>query len=130
MVEILLQVLQRFKMTIAVVDLNNIYKDDFVNTPIESFNRMFTTAYGTRIMLPHFGSSLYTLVDKNFSQEWLIDFKRFSLECCFDENGKLWDKRVYPKALNIKNINTATNEFYLEFEIEFFTGEHYSVRLS
>lgn len=117
-------------MNAQITDLNNLYKDNFVNTPIQSFIRMFTTALGDRIMLPNFGSLLYTLVDRTFNQEWIIDFKRFSLECCFDENGKLWDKRVYPKNLKIKKIDTTANEFYFEFDIEFFNGEQYSVKLS
>ncbi len=117
-------------MQVEINGINNLYEDEHITSPISSFIRMFQTALGDRIMLPDFGSQLYTLVDKNFDQEWVIDFKRFSLECCFDSKGKLWDKRVYPKEMKIKNIDTTSNVFKIEFEIEFFTGERYDVRLS
>ncbi len=117
-------------MNIEITSINSLYKDEYITSPINSFIRMFTTSLGDRIMLPFFGSKMFTLIDKNFNQEWVIDFKRFSLECCLDENGKLWDKRVYPKNLKITNIDTTQDIFSCEFEIEFFTGEKYNVRLS
>lgn len=117
-------------MNIAINSTFTPYKDNHITTPIQSFIRMFTTALGDRVMLPEFGSSLYTLIDREFNQEWVIDFKRFSLECCFDENGKLWDRRVHPKNMRVRKVNDVTNEFYIEFEIEFFNGESYELTIS
>ncbi len=82
----------------------------------ESFNRIITTAKGSRVVRPYFGSDLYLLIDRNIDEEWKMLFNKYLLECFFDENYVPWDKRLVPKSSKIISVDDSTVIAKLEFE--------------
>lgn len=93
----------------------------------ESFKRIITTAIGSRVMRPHFGSRLYELVDRSMDEEFRMLFSKYLLECFYDENFEPWDERLIPKRVKILNVDTTKGsmESSIEFEnrnIEFSLG--------
>lgn len=74
----------------------------------ESFNRIITTAKGSRVVRPFFGSLIHELIDKNMDEEWKMLFSKYLIECFYDENYNPWDMRLIPKRVKIVNID-ATN---------------------
>lgn len=82
----------------------------------ESFNRIITTAKGTRVVRPYFGSKLYLLIDRNINEEWKMLFNKYLLECFFDENYEPWDERLVPKSSKIISADDKTVFAKLEFE--------------
>lgn len=82
--------------------------------------RILETALGDRVMLPHFGSKLYTLVDKKISEEYRVLFIAYSFAAFWDEESKkLWDPELEPEQIVLNDINDTT----LEAEIRLTSGE-------
>lgn len=79
----------------------------FVADEEMSFERIVTTAKGSRVMRPHFGSDLYKLVDKSVDGEFMMLFNRYLLEAFFDENEKPWDERLTPLSVKIQEIEST-----------------------
>lgn len=79
----------------------------FVADEEESFKRIVTTAKGSRVMRPHFGSDLYKLVDKTIDGEFMMLFNRYLLEAFFDEDEKPWDERLVPSRVKIQEIEST-----------------------
>uniref|UniRef100_UPI004047C21B hypothetical protein n=1 Tax=Aliarcobacter sp. TaxID=2321116 RepID=UPI004047C21B len=85
-----------------------IKKSFFTASEEESFNRIITTAKGSRVVRPFFGSLIHELIDKNMDEEWKMLFSKYLLECFYDENHNPWDMRLIPKRVKIISID-ATN---------------------
>jgi len=79
---------------------------------------MITTDRGSRVMQPHFGSSLYKLIDRTINDEWVLDFKRYCLQATCDQNGKLWDNRVELENLNIDKIDNNNRTLDLTLTVK------------
>ncbi len=72
----------------------------------ESLGIMIETPKGSRVTRPTFGSLFYTLVDRDFNDIWILKAKKMILECIYDQNDVLWDKRV-----DIKNLDITLDMF-------------------
>jgi hypothetical protein len=82
--------------------------------------RILETPLGSRVMLPHFGSNLFELVDKVVDEEYRIKFIAYTHEAFYDlENGKLWDKDLKPKQVIFNSVNNTE----LKTTLIFTTGE-------
>lgn len=84
------------------------------------FRRLVFTPLGSRVMLPHFGSQLYELIDKPINYEWKILMKKYLFECFFNENGKLWDKDFEPEKIRVVDLDVENGS--IEVQIEFKNG--------
>lgn len=82
----------------------------------ESFNRILSTNLASRVVRPHFGNKLYTLIDGNMDDEWKLKFKKFTLEAFYDENHAPWDKRLIPIGVNITKLDATKNEVYASID--------------
>lgn len=112
------------KSVIVEINLNTRF---FSASEEESFNRIMTTALGSRVVRPHFGNLLYTLIDKTMNEEWMLDFRRFTLEAFFDENYKAWDKRLVPVGVSLSKIDATAGTVnatinFEDFDIEIGMG--------
>ena len=65
---------------------------------------------GERVMLPHFGSMLYELIDKSMDYEWTLRMKKYLFECFFDENQKLWDRDFNPKTITVSSLDVPNGK--------------------
>lgn len=84
-----------------------IKKSFFTASEEESFNRIITTAKGSRVVRPFFGSLIHELIDKNMDEEWKMLFSKYLLECFYDENHNPWDMRLIPKRVKIISIDVT-----------------------
>lgn len=60
----------------------------------ESIQRILETPLGSRVMLPNFGSRLYTLIDKRLDATWRLRFIAYTYQAV-----KKWEKRVKLKKV-------------------------------
>ena len=86
----------------------------------ERFERLTLTPLGSRVMLPHFGSNIYKLIDKNIDNEWKLLMMKYLFDCFFDENKKLWDREFYPEKVKVDDIDLKNGS--MSVEIKFRNG--------
>ena len=84
----------------------------------EAIKRVLTTPLGNRIMRPEFGSLLYTLVDKNFDNEFMLDAISYTYEAIEKNLENVKVKKVDPDK-NTINILCEDESGELEVEVEF-----------
>ena len=73
-----------------------------------SIGRILTTPIGSRVMMPEYGSELFTLVDKPMTDEWVLDAIRYTYEAI-----EINEPRVL-----VKNVKIELGESVL-FRIEY-----------
>lgn len=73
-----------------------------------SIQRILTTPLGSRVMMPEYGSELFTLIDKPMTDEWVLDAIRYSYEAI-----EINEPRVL-----VKNVKIELGESVL-FRIEY-----------
>jgi len=83
----------------------------FLATVEESVKRILETPLGSRVMLPTFGSKLYTLADKRVDGRWKLLLISYVFEAI-----KKWEKRiklirVVPKVDAVSGIVNVSLEF-------------------
>ena len=93
-------------------------KPFYSNSKEERFSRIISTPLGSRVHLPHFGSKVYTLVDKPMTQEWKMLLSKYLLECFFDENFEPWDDEFTPKGIKYLELDTINNSVSVKIEFE------------
>ena len=84
----------------------------------EAIKRVLTTPLGSRIMRPEFGSLLYTLVDRNFDNEFRLDAISYTYEAIEKNLENVKVKKVDPDK-NTINILCEDESGELEVEVEF-----------
>ena len=91
-------------------------------TPIaKRAKRIIETPLGSRVMLPHFGSNLFELIDKEVNNEWRLNFIAYVFEAFYDSTeGCLWDAELEPRQVNFTNISRKGE---IEATLKLTTGE-------
>ena len=84
----------------------------------EAIKRVLTTPLGSRIMRPEFGSLLYTLVDRNFDSEFILDAISYTYEAIEKNLPEVKIKKVDVDK-NVINILCEDENGELEVEVEF-----------
>ena len=84
----------------------------------EAIKRVLTTPLGNRIMRPEFGSLLYTLVDRNFDNEFMLDAISYTYEAIEKNLKNVKVKKVDPDK-NTINILCEDENGELEVKVEF-----------
>jgi len=84
----------------------------------EAIKRVLTTPLGSRVMRPEFGSLLYTLVDRNFDNEFMLDAISYTYEAIEKNLENVKVKKVDPDK-NTINILCEDENGELEVEVEF-----------
>ena len=78
----------------------------------ESIKRILETPLGSRVMLPEFGSKLYTLIDKRLDQAWRLMFISYVFEAL-----KRWEPRIRLRRAVPKTVND-NGEIIISLEME------------
>ena len=76
---------------------------------LTSISRILSTPLGSRVMMPEYGSELFTLIDKSVNDEWVLDAIRYTYEA-IEKN----EPRVIVKDVKIRLADVA--EFHIEYE--------------
>jgi len=78
----------------------------------ESIKRILETPLGSRVMLPEFGSKLYTLIDKRVDSKWKLLFISYVFEAI-----KRWEKRIKLRRV-LPVVNSVSGEIKISLEFE------------
>jgi len=84
----------------------------------KAIKRVLTTPLGSRVMRPEFGSLLYTLVDRNFDNEFILDAISYTYEAIEKNLPEVKIKKVDVDK-NVINILCEDEDGELEVEVEF-----------
>lgn len=104
----MINILDNIKVNVRVTSNTEI--GVYILTPEQSLAVMIQTALGSRVGRPTFGSTFYTLVDKNINDLWVLKAKKSILECTrCSITGKLWDSRVDIKNLNMSIVDDTVD---------------------
>ncbi len=77
----------------------------------ESLKRILETPKGSRVMLPDFGSDLYTLIDKRVDKKWFLLFMLYCFEAIGKYEPRIKLKRALPKVDGVSGEIKVTLEF-------------------
>ena len=84
----------------------------------EAIKRVLTTPLGSRVMRPKFGSLLYTLVDKTFDDEFILNAISYTYEAIETNLPEVKIKKVNVDK-NFITILCEDENGELEVEVEF-----------
>ena len=84
----------------------------------EAIKRVLTTPLESRVMRPEFGSLLYTLVDRNFDNEFILDAIGYTYEAIEKNLPEIKIKKVDVDK-NFITILCEDENGELEVEVEF-----------
>lgn len=80
----------------------------------ESIKDILLTPLGSRVMLPDYGSRLFTLIDRRIDDDFRSDLAYFVIEAV-----EKWEKRVKIKRVKLNSLNNAK----LSFSVHLKSGE-------
>jgi len=68
--------------------------------------RIVGTTLGERVMLPEFGSKLFSLVDQTMDERYRLLLIAYTFEAFWNtDTGELWDKELEPERIVFNDIN-------------------------
>jgi len=100
---------------IEIVSSTLPHNDDRYAVTVEnSFIDALTTAKGSVIGNPRYGTDFYKLKHRPFNSSWLIDFRR----CCKDACS--FDPRLKYRGLVFDKSEISTGKLYFEIQISYY----------